>query len=194
VIRQAKASHSSPAKSIPRIPGPISIRARDLKDAVDFVALASRYMRLRLAGRQYVGLCPFHPERHPSLYIHPQQKIFHCFGCEAGGDVFAFIMRAEKCEFSRALEIVVQFSLRVARESAPRSGKRFRAGEGAKPLSARSALIDRPKDETERNRIIARLDATEARLRLIRATNDADALGFSTACEEAQGERLQPRS
>lgn len=80
-----------------------------VKQRCDFFAIASRYTRLRRAGRQYVALCPFHCERHPSFYVEPNRKVFYCFGCDVGGDVFDFIMRAERCDFSRALELVEKF-------------------------------------------------------------------------------------
>ncbi len=87
-----------------------SVEARRVKQRCDFFAIASRYTRLRRAGRQYVALCPFHSERHPSFYVELSRKVFYCFGCGVGGDVFDFIMRAERCDFSRALELVEKFS------------------------------------------------------------------------------------
>lgn len=118
--------------------------AQRVKVRCDFVGIASRYTRLKRSGRQYVGLCPFHKERHPSLYIHPVKKIFYCFGCGAGGDVFRFVMLAEGCDFRRALEIVIGFG--VAEASEPRSGERFGRGVGAKPLlPAKQAVSHSPK-------------------------------------------------
>jgi len=123
--------------------------AQRVKAGCDFVAVTSRYTRLKRSGRQYVGLCPFHKERHPSLYIHPVKKIFYCFGCGAGGDVFRFVMLAEGCEFRRALEIVI--GLGVAEASEPRSGERFGRGVGAKPLLlAQQAVSHSPKQRTQR--------------------------------------------
>jgi len=84
--------------------------AREIKRRADFVAIVSRYTKLRRAGSQYRGLCLFHSERNPSLYIEPQQKLWKCFGCGAGGDVFAFVMLAEQCDFPSALRIVAGFS------------------------------------------------------------------------------------
>jgi len=89
---------------------PVQLDAREVKSRADFVAIASRYTSLYRSGRQYVGLCPFHRERHPSFYIHPEKKVFHCFGCGAGGDLFRFVMVVEGCDFQRALEIVAAFS------------------------------------------------------------------------------------
>lgn len=84
----------------------IPLDAREVKQHADFLTIVFRYTQLRRAGRQYVGLCPFHWERHPSFYVEPERKIWKCFGCGAGGDVFAFVMRAESCDFARAVEIV----------------------------------------------------------------------------------------
>ncbi|GEM_PF-3811538 len=83
-----------------------SFEAREVKSRCNLVSIASRYTRLRRAGRQYVGLCPFHSERRPSFYVHPDKKIFHCFGCGAGGDVFDFVIQAERSDFPRSLAIV----------------------------------------------------------------------------------------
>ena len=63
---------------------PPLLDARQEKQRCDFLALVSRYTPLRRAARQYVGLCPFHAERHPSFYVEPDRKVFHCPVCEAG--------------------------------------------------------------------------------------------------------------
>jgi len=116
------------------IPPPVI--ARDLKSQCDFVAIVGRFTRLRRSGRQYVGLCPFHSERHPSFYVRPERKVFYCFGCGVGGDVFRFVMLAEGCDFRRALEIVSGRG--VAASSEGRRPSRFAGGVGAKPLAPRS--------------------------------------------------------
>jgi DNA primase len=105
--------------------------AREVKFRADFFSIASRYTRLRRAGQQFVGLCPFHSERHASCYVHPEKKIFYCFGCGAGGDLFDFVMKAEGCDFSKALRIVS-------------SGIGFSA-EGPKAPEQGRAVFARPK-------------------------------------------------
>jgi DNA primase len=158
-------------------------RAFFVKQRADFVAIAGRYTKLRRAGRQYVGLCPFHSERYPSFYVEPQRKIFYCFGCEVGGDLFDFIMRVESCDFLRALEVAAS-SLGVARESEPRSGSRFRAGVGAKPLqAAKRPASHSQKDSDSRSRIIAALDETERRLGARAEYLRARSVESFTACE-----------
>ncbi|MGH9718235.1 MAG: CHC2 zinc finger domain-containing protein [Candidatus Acidiferrales bacterium] len=131
--------------SYAELPGALDATA--IKADCDFLRIASQYSRLRRASRQYVGLCPFHPERHPSFHVHPERKIFYCFGCGAGGDVFDFVIRAENCDFRRALEIVSDFG--VARAGEPRSGERFGARVGAKPLlPAKQAVSHSPQART----------------------------------------------
>lgn len=103
------------------LPIPALPNTGEIKRQADFLAIVGVYVpSLKRCGRgQYRCLCPFHSERHPSCYIHPERKIFYCFGCGAGGDVFAFIMRAENCDFRRAVEIVAGFSGSRPRERAP---------------------------------------------------------------------------
>jgi hypothetical protein len=140
-------------------------------------------MRLRRAGRQYVGRCPFHSERHPSCYIEPEQKRWQCFGCQQGGDLFDFVMLAEDCTFSDALWIVADSSSGVARESGPRSGPRFRASVGAAPGPAKQGTPHSQLTHESRARIIAALEVTDRRLRAIQATNRAASAALATACE-----------
>jgi hypothetical protein len=55
------------------------IHARELKARIDLALVASRFTQLRRSGRQLVGLCPFHSERHPSFYVHPEKQVFYLF-------------------------------------------------------------------------------------------------------------------
>lgn len=164
--------------------------AREVKCACDFLAIASRYdVQLQRVGNQFRARCPFHSERHPSFYLHPEQKVFHCFGCGRGGDVFTFVILAESCTFPRALEIVAESSSGVARSGSPQSGERFGVREeGGQALLARAA--GEPHSPHSRTAILARLDETERVLAAIRRTNDADYLRLATACEPAREAHL----
>ena len=83
---------------------PIREEARErVRDATDIVQLIGERVALRRAGRSYKGLCPFHTEKTPSFTVTPDRQIWHCFGCSKGGDVFAFVMEAEKVTFPEAL-------------------------------------------------------------------------------------------
>ena len=64
--------------------------------------LIGRRTRLTKAGRQWKGCCPFHNEKSPSFYVYDEH--FHCFGCGAHGDAFAYVMRAEGASFMEAVE------------------------------------------------------------------------------------------
>lgn len=58
---------------------------------------------LKRRGRVFVGLCPFHEERTPSFHVDPEKRLFYCFGCQAGGDVFRFIEKFEHKSFVEAV-------------------------------------------------------------------------------------------
>lgn len=74
-----------------------------IRNRIDIVDLVGRYVSLRQAGRSFKGLCPFHREKTPSFHVNPQLGIFHCFGCSAGGNVFAFLMRHDNLTFPEAV-------------------------------------------------------------------------------------------
>ena len=76
-----------------------------VRDAVDMVDLVSSRVELKRAGaNRLTGLCPFHDERSPSFGINPVEKVYHCFGCQASGDAFTFVMETEGVDFKGALE------------------------------------------------------------------------------------------
>ena len=75
----------------------------EVRSAADIVKVVGDYVKLRKAGANYMGLCPFHQEKTPSFAVHPAKQIFHCFGCGVGGDVFKFIMMIDNLTFPEAL-------------------------------------------------------------------------------------------
>jgi DNA primase len=76
-----------------------------VRDAVDMLAVVSDHTELRRAGiSEYVGRCPFHDERTPSFGVNPIDKVYYCFGCQASGDVFRFVMETEGLDFPGALQ------------------------------------------------------------------------------------------
>ncbi len=78
-----------------------------VREAVDFADLVGQRTELKRAGvNRMVGLCPFHDERSPSFGIDPVEKLYHCFGCGAGGDLFTFVMETESVGFGEALELL----------------------------------------------------------------------------------------
>ena len=69
----------------------------------DIVQVVQEYVSLKKSGATYKGLCPFHSERTPSFHVHHDKGFFHCFGCNAGGDVFKFLELQEKMGFQDAV-------------------------------------------------------------------------------------------
>ena len=70
--------------------------------------VVSEYVTLRKAGRNFVGLCPFHREKTPSFSVNPDKQIFYCFGCGEGGDVFSFLMKINNTGFPEALKMLAE--------------------------------------------------------------------------------------
>ena len=88
---------------------PVSDFAQTVKQQADIVKVIEGYIRLRKAGAQnYSGLCPFHKEKSPSFSVHAVRQLYHCFGCQASGDVFSFVAKIENVGFPEAVRIVAQ--------------------------------------------------------------------------------------
>lgn len=76
-----------------------------VRDAVPIDAVVSEYLQLRNAGGGNLkGLCPFHDEKSPSFQVSPSKGLFHCFGCQEGGDTIAFVMKIDHLTFSETVE------------------------------------------------------------------------------------------
>ncbi|HLW37512.1 MAG TPA: DNA primase [Candidatus Eremiobacteraceae bacterium] len=78
----------------------------EIQSKVDLLAYVSQYVTLRKRGREYLGLCPFHAERTPSFSLNAEKQVWHCHGCEAGGDLITFVRRYENVEFPDALRML----------------------------------------------------------------------------------------
>ena len=75
-----------------------------LRQTVDMAELVGAKTELKRSGQQLMGICPFHDERSPSFSVDPVQKVFHCFGCSEGGDLFKFVQLTEGLNFREAVE------------------------------------------------------------------------------------------
>lgn len=78
----------------------------EIRNRANIVEVVSEYVTLRKAGRNFVGLCPFHREKTPSFSVNPDKQIFYCFGCGEGGDVFSFLMKINNTGFPEALKLL----------------------------------------------------------------------------------------
>jgi DNA primase len=84
-----------------------SLREKVLQ-ALDIVSVVGEYVSLSRRGKEYVGLCPFHPDHRPSLYVSPAKQIFKCFACGAGGDAIKFVQLRERTDYGTALSTLAQ--------------------------------------------------------------------------------------
>jgi len=104
----------------------IAIQVQQANDIVDVI---SEHVSLTKKGREMVGLCPFHDDHRPSMYVNSAKQIFKCFACGAGGDVFKFVQMRENLTFPQAIERLAE-----------------RAGIKLKP---RKRTKDKPRDQFE---------------------------------------------
>jgi DNA primase len=79
------------------------VKIEEIKSRANIVELVSEYVTLKKAGRNYVGLCPFHKEKTPSFTVTPDKQMFYCFGCGEGGNIFAFLMKINQMAYPEAI-------------------------------------------------------------------------------------------
>jgi len=81
---------------------------QQVAQATDIVDLIGQFVALKKRGKEYVGLCPFHDDHKPSMYVSPAKQIYKCFACGAGGGVFQFLMAYEKLSFPEAVRMLAE--------------------------------------------------------------------------------------
>jgi len=134
--------------------------------ANDIVDVVSEHLSLSRKGREMVGLCPFHDDHRPSLYVNPTKQIFKCFACGAGGSIFTFIQMRENLTFGQALERLAQRAgIKIAPAKTPKD-KHSQTPEGDPNSLAkvnawaaeyfRKNLLDKPEGDYARDYIAQR--------------------------------------
>jgi len=106
----------------------------EIRERAPIADVIGNYVALKKSGNSLKGLCPFHNEKSPSFYVHPNRGFYHCFGCKASGDIFSFLMHVEGKTFPE-----------VARELAEQTGVVLPVHD-----PQREAEFQRNKKQTER--------------------------------------------
>lgn len=97
----------------------------EIRRKIDIVDLVSSRVQLKRAGKNYIGLCPFHEDKRPSFNVSPLIGRYKCWSCGASGDVFNWVMETQKVDFSEALRILAaQAGVTLSRQP----GKKLDAG------------------------------------------------------------------
>lgn len=127
-----------------------------IKDQADILQIVGEKVALTPAGANYKGLCPFHAEKTPSFMVNPARRMFHCFGCNAGGSVVDFVMAYERMDFGQALRTLAE---RLGLD--PDRGRSGPKREGLKALELarryyQDLLLTRPEAEAARTYLAGR--------------------------------------
>src|SRR6516225_11428467 len=111
--------------------------AASVKQQADIVRIVGEYVKLRKSGAQnYQGLCPFHQEKTASFSVHAGNQFFHCFGCNAGGDVFTFVQKIENITFLEAVRMVAE------KLGIPKPKMTYSSPEEARQARRRASLLE----------------------------------------------------
>ena len=82
---------------------PFAEASERIKSGLDIVEVVQRHVVLKKSGRNYMGKCPFHNDKSPSMNVNREKGIFKCFACGVGGDAFTFLMKLENRSFGELI-------------------------------------------------------------------------------------------
>jgi DNA primase len=111
----------------------------EIRRRCDIVAIISRKVKLTPKGKEHIGLCPFHRDKNPSMYVNQALGVWLCRSCQAGGDIFKFVQRAENLTFpeaARALAALAGIEMPMSAEQKQQQQQRQRI------LSALAAAVE----------------------------------------------------
>jgi DNA primase len=111
-----------------------------IRDRAPIDEIVGDYVQLKNAGGgQRKGLCPFHDEKSPSFHVTPSKGYFHCFGCQVGGDVIAFLMKIEHLSFTETVERLAERIGYTLHYEETRSGTTAPTGQRSRLIAANAA-------------------------------------------------------
>ena len=114
---------------------------RTLRERADIAAVVGDYTSLKRAGGRLKGLCPFHEERTPSFTVDAAHNLYHCFGCDEGGDVISFLQKVESLTFPEAVERLARLSNFPLRYEELSPGQRKALGRRTRLTDALAAAV-----------------------------------------------------
>ncbi|CAB4663217.1 MAG: DNA primase [Actinobacteria bacterium] len=111
-----------------------------IRDRAPIDEIVGDYVQLKNAGGgQKKGLCPFHDEKSPSFHVTPSKGYFHCFGCQTGGDVIAFVMKIDHLTFTETVERLAERIGYTLRYDESGSGPVSPPGQRSRLIAANAA-------------------------------------------------------
>ena len=88
----------------------MAVDFNQIRANADIVKVISSYIPLKRSGKNFVGVCPFHDDTSPSMFVSPDKQIYKCFACGASGNVFTFVQNYENIEFKQAVKKVADLT------------------------------------------------------------------------------------
>ncbi|GAA4355204.1 hypothetical protein GCM10023165_47110 [Variovorax defluvii] len=114
---------------------------QELIARADVVEIVGRYVQLKKAGANFMGLCPFHGEKSPSFSVSPSKQFYHCFGCGAHGNAIGFLMEHAGMGFVEAVhDLAGQYGLQVPEDDASPEERARAAGQRQKQATLSEVL------------------------------------------------------
>ncbi|MBI4121926.1 MAG: DNA primase [Parcubacteria group bacterium] len=127
----------------------------EIKQRLDIVDVVGQYVQLKKAGANHKGICPFHRENSPSFMVSQTKQIWHCFGCNEGGDMFSFIEKTEGLDFYGALKLLAdRAGVKIEKTQSPQAADKKERLRDIVELSAKffhKILTEHPQSQAARD-------------------------------------------